>query len=137
MLEGGDVLTDSRLKVLTLSKADILSPRITEDVTEEFYATTTFLLEVDRICRPVHLSLGAGRSFKADCRYSRLGTVRFDIGTHSRITADVAQLAKLFEGSLGSELWVAVEQLMELIQEGIELTFSSDADWTDTSRRRR
>ena len=45
MLEGGDVLTDSRLKVLTLSKADILSPRITEDVTEEFYATTTFLLE--------------------------------------------------------------------------------------------
>ena len=137
MFEGGDMLTHRRFKVLPLGEADVLPPRVSEDIAEQFHAATPFLFEVERVTRPVHLSLSARRSFEADRRCFRLRSVVSEIDANGRVTARKAQLAKLFECPLGRELGVAVKQRLELIRERIELGFSGETNFAEAGRKRR
>ena len=121
MLEGSHMLAYRRFKVLSFGKADILPPRISQDIAEQFYAATPLLREVNRVCRPIHLGLSTRQSFKANHWSVRLRTMTLHKSAESRVTALVTQLAQLLEGPLCCDIWITSEQLIQGFNEWPEL----------------
>ena len=65
MLEGLHVLADCGGEVLTFGEAQVLPPRIRQDITEEIDPPAAFLREVQVVLGIVHLCLHPRRRFKA------------------------------------------------------------------------
>ena len=63
VLKRPHVLADRRLKVLGIHEAQVLPPRITEDVTEEVDPPPALLREVDLVGGIIHLRLLLMESF--------------------------------------------------------------------------
>ncbi len=121
MLEGRDMLTHGRFKVLPLAKADILSSRIAQDIAEQFYPSTSFLLKVERVSGPVHLSLRASRGFKANRSCFLLGTKCSDMIANAGVTATIAQLTQFLEVRVELSIEdVPLQQLSQWLNECIQ-----------------
>ena len=130
------MLTDGRFEVLAFGKTDILPPGVAQDIAEEFHTTTAFLSKVNRVSRPIHLTLRTGRSLEANHGSFRLSATVFDIGAKRGVTSVIAELRQLFEGSLSGNVGITSHQLRQGIKERIELRLTSQRDWSEASWRR-
>lgn len=95
MFEGSDVLPDCRFKVLTLSEVNVLTPRIAQDIAEQFDSATSFLNEIDMVSRPVHLSLSTRSGFESNRCWLGFEPMRFDKVTNDRVLSIKAKVSKL------------------------------------------
>ena len=117
MIERPDVLADRRVEVLSLRKADILSPGITQQITEQIDFSATFLREVDLIGGPVHLGLNARTGLEANREWlGRLPAKFADAIANERVLAWIALLFQLFEQPRGGNAWISAGTVCEVVK---------------------
>lgn len=128
--EGREVTVHEGVEVAAGEDAVALAGGVGEHVREELDRLAPARGEVDgegrpvalgHLARPVHLSRQAGRG-------DGLGADRADVLLHRGIAAVEARLPQLLEDALGCDLWIALEEVLHLGAEEIELARPRCAD---------
>src|ERR1019366_5062701 len=121
--EGAHVLAQGGVEVLSLDEAEVLPPRVGQQVTEDMDAATAFLGEVDVMGGIIHLGLHAGARLKADNGTRSLAwPLLTQPEPHRRVTPREAVMLEFLEQTHGGQVGVAAQQFQHDGRVGIEAT---------------
>ena len=107
--------------VLGLDEAEVLPPRVAQDVAEQTDAAPTFAGKVEVVDGVIHLGLGARRRLEADHRERRRAGPQLaePLADHS-ISAGETPLAQLLQEPHGGQFGISAQQFLDDRLIGIE-----------------
>ena len=123
MMEGVHVFAQGRRQVHRLDEAQVLPPRVAEQVAEQVDAPAAFAREVDVVDAIVHLCLHALARSRSAARAAarRRGRNSRNALTHARCSSPVKPRALQFlQGALDGEVRILGEQFLQDRLEGID-----------------